>query len=974
VSECEDLNREGEKGVALVVAIIVVAILSVVALTALAFSSNETRIAGSELNRMQAHYAAQSGLEKMTNDFSNLFQRKTSPTAADLLTIRNSPPTALQTEGFTFTQTLVQDDVLLNKLRAIQGLSATDFPTVNVPDGPYAGLSASLIPYRMSSRATQGWSSAQVELERDFNNYLIPLFQFGVFSNDDIVLHPGPLMTFNGRMHTNKNFYAIQNTIFLDRLTIAGEFVRDSWRNGDPNTSNNVTFNVGGVDVVSQVGMGSVKASTGVAGGPNIVGALPNQRGYYPGSPNGVINGSFDSTSVLPVTGAANRFGGALLTGSTGAKKLVLPLELGGSNPAELIKRALPSDSALLSPSRYHNKAAIRVLIDDDNDGNGAANVAGIPAGKGLLLQDFVPTALNGNNVLRLISDAGAIGGVSVAQKNRDASITPNAKTVRAIKTGDLGTASDSIPPGSGLTGRIYIEVVKPDGTTIDVTQTILSMGVTEGEPNGIFYLQRPLWAAFVQGSRDRTGNGMDLVSLMNSQSIADGEIVEPNDATNFAAGRGYLNMTAAAANDDAGGPVREARPPVTANNYQRIVPINVYNVREGWYRSAMNSTTCYERGVTSVVEINMKNLSRWLDGVYDTNLLVGTNAVSTNIIDNNGYVVYVSDRRGDIPKVEMLASGATFTSTNGIVDNEDIYGPNGVLDTGEDVISFGRNADGTNKLGTLQNDTNELPTTGNTWAAAAGDLARSRTIASWPVTYFRRSVRTFNADTLTTTAAAGKLSTTKGVTIATENMLYTWGNFNTTGITSIPASGSTMNNGGYLGPQIPSSIVADAYFPLSKTWFDASGSGYPSKHSSRPADANVPDFTQTTSVRAGLIAGYNLSEMNGTGADPGRDENASKQNGGLHNFPRFLEQWSGSGPPIAPFNYSGSIAPLYYSTQALAQWDCSYVSVANCSVIYGAPRRNWSFDVTFRSPLRLPPGTPFFQYVSATAFRQKIL
>ena len=38
----------------------------------------------------------------------------------------------------------------------------------------------------------------------------------------------------------------------------------------------------------------------------------------------------------------------------------------------------------------------------------------------------------------------------------------------------------------------------------MDVTQTILSMGMTEGEPNGIVYLQRPLWAAFVQGSRDR--------------------------------------------------------------------------------------------------------------------------------------------------------------------------------------------------------------------------------------------------------------------------------------------------------------------------------------------------------------------------------------------------------------------------------------------------------------------------------------
>ena len=29
-----------------------------------------------------------------------------------------------------------------------------------------------------------------------------------------------------------------------------------------------------------------------------------------------------------------------------------------------------------------------------------------------------------------------------------------------------------------------------------------------------------------------------------------------------------------------------------------------------------------YERGITNVVEINMKNLARWMDGVYDNNLL----------------------------------------------------------------------------------------------------------------------------------------------------------------------------------------------------------------------------------------------------------------------------------------------------------------------------------------------------------------
>ncbi len=106
-----------------------------------------------------------------------------------------------------------------------------------------------------------------------------------------------------------------------------------------------------------------------------------------------------------------------------------------------------------------------------------------------------------------------------------------------------------------------------------------------------------------------------------------------------------------------------------------------------------------------------MRNLSRWLDGIYDTNLLAGTNAVSANIKGDEGYVVYVSDRRGDKPKAEYLSDGTSYQSTNGTVDNEDIYGPNGILDAGEDIIDFGWDATlgAMSKKGTLQKKTSEL-------------------------------------------------------------------------------------------------------------------------------------------------------------------------------------------------------------------------------------------------------------------------
>lgn len=973
-------DLKNQRGAALAIAVIVLAILSVVGLTALAFSSSEARIAGSDLQRTQTFYASSAGLEKMTNDFSNLFRRKMNPTLADLNTIAGSPPDALLAEGFSFTQTLTEDTDRLNELRAIQNLPNNIYPRVNIPDGPYAGLYASIIPYKMSSTASRTATRTEVKLEREYNNYLVPLFQFGMFSNEDIEIHPGPLMTFNGRIHSNKNIYALRNTKFLNRLTMAGEFVRDATRGGESNTQSgneNVYVEVNGINVQSTLGNGSVKAGGGTVGGPSLTSNPSATRGYFPDSPTGVANGSWETESVKPArSGAANRFGGQVMTQTTGATSLKLPLELAGHNPAEIIKRALPSDDEILSTSRYHGKAKVRILLDDETAGSGTANVAGIPAGKGVLLSQFIPSVLNGGeSVLKQISDGGTISGSTILQKKTNGS-TVNATTVRAIKSATDPNATPYVPPGSGVRGRILIEIVKPDGTTVDVTQTILSMGVTEGEPNGIVYLQRPLWAAYLQGSRDRRGNSLTLVNLTrNYQILADGEIKDP--ASKLYANRGFIDWNINAVDDDSSSLTREATP---SGSYNAIVPINVYNVREGWVRSTLSEYDVYTRGVTSVVEINMRNLARWLDGVYDTNLLAGTNAASTNIQGEEGYVVYVSDRRGDRVKAEYLANGTSFASTNGIVDNEDIYGPNGVLDAGEDVIDFGWNVGGTSKKGTLQKDTNELPDAGTvpgapsvTNAPLTDRLTRANSVLSTfnANNYFRRAVRLFDGETLSTSGASGKLSPTKGITIASENMVYVWGNYNTTGVASIPTGGSTLNDGGYTGAQVPASIVCDAIFPLSRTWFDASSALYPEGSSNarnlggeayRMADEGA-STTEGTAVRAAIIAGTTVSALTQT---PGRDADGLRRNGGIINYPRFQEIWNLNGTTNT-WSYTGSFVPLYRSTQALANWE------NDTSVIYMPPRRNWSFDGTYLTPNKLPPGTPFFQYVQSTGFRQSL-
>src|SRR6185295_16533122 len=71
---------------------------------------------------------------------------------------------------------------------------------------------------------------------------------------------------------------------------------------------------------------------------------------------------------------------------------------------------------------------------------------------------------------------------------------------------------------------------------------------------------------------------------------------------------------------------------------------------------------------------------------------------------------------------------------------------------------------------------------------------------------------------------------------------------------------------------------------------------------------------------------------------------------GGVENFPRFLEDWSGK-----TFTYNGSMVVMCNSRLAVGQWQGTGSSIG----IYNPPNRNWAFDLNFRNPAKLPPGTP---------------
>ena len=116
-----------EQGAALSTALIVMSLLAAISMTVLAVVTHEARIAGSDLQRTQTFYAADAGLEKMTNDFSKLFAKTSNPNSAQLSNIATSYPTELTSEGFSFNQSLSLD-------------ATANSGTVTIANGPFSGL------------------------------------------------------------------------------------------------------------------------------------------------------------------------------------------------------------------------------------------------------------------------------------------------------------------------------------------------------------------------------------------------------------------------------------------------------------------------------------------------------------------------------------------------------------------------------------------------------------------------------------------------------------------------------------------------------------------------------------------------------------------------------------------------------------------------------------------------------------------
>jgi len=150
-----------------------------------------------------------------------------------------------------------------------------------------------------------------------------------------------------------------------------------------------------------------------------------------------------------------------------------------------------------------------------------------------------------------------------------------------------------------------------------------------------------------------------------------------------------------------------------------------------------------------------------------------------------------------------------------------------------------------------------------------------------------------------------GTLYTSGGLTIVSNDPVYVQGDYNT-------------NN------ERPASIICDSLNILSNNWNDVNSTG---GLSARTAT--------TTTINCAVIAGVDTT----TGGH---------YNGGLENYPRLHESWSG-----IQLNIKGSFVELWNSHIATGAWQYGAPQ-------YTAPTRNWTYNTNFNNINSLPPFTPW--------------
>ncbi|MGA3092146.1 MAG: hypothetical protein ABSD75_26355 [Terriglobales bacterium] len=528
------------------------------------------------------------------------------------------------------------------------------------------------------------------------------------------------------------------------------------------------------------------------------------------------------------------------------------------------------------------------------------------------------------------------------------------------------------------IDGWLRVEYKDASGIWHPVTNEWLQLGFARGltaptapgtnpvSPNAILLLQEPadrVTSGSIPATLSITGS-VPVCTAVSAGSCTAWSVTPPQLLTDPLTPTIPLFGSTTAAQAAAPGSSTLAQESLTRFNWY---PINFYDAREGEVRDTQQAG-CTANGLMNAVEIDVGNLKQWLAGA------TGVSGTNVDYAAENGYVLYFSDRRGMLPNPNAPYS-TTFTKSGDSGLEDVINGsvtlgtPNGTLEptpagktiSPEDVNenglldNFGPLNEGLGFYGTVGTPGKNLNTqiTSTAHPDPFGTAANARMNScvtarkNW-VSGARHALRLVDGSLGNVPLSpVGTVADPGGFTVASENPVYVWGDYN-----SNPGDTTWNSPAVDVAGHSSTAIIADTVTLLSNNWTDPVSFGLGSSGTvTSPGDRNAT----TSYYRTAIAAGKNVNFPQPTWGAP----NDFGTDGGVHNFLRYLENWGGQ-----TLNYKGSIVSLYYATYGTGVYKC-------CTTVYSPPTRNYIFDTDFTSPSGLPPGTPMFRDVETLSYRQ---
>ena len=900
----------------------------------------------------------------MTADIGTQYGATNALSTADITTVMGEPPVI---PGVSYNAT--PQSYLISYTPDPNNAGNPLATNHTILSGAYAGLQGLLTPFTLTVRADLP-DGSEAKLVRTVQTVGIPVFQFGIYSQQDLSFFPGPVFNFGGRVHTNGNLWlASGDTLTLaDKVTSAGQIIVNNLSNGYP------TFYLNGTQTPQSDACQSSWSSSQPSNpsgnpydGATMVATVPESSCLQ--LVQGTVNGSVSISTVAAATPNANWFTLSMGTLATqyagnirGGSTAVAPLSLSiaspavGGTPIELIRRPVSGENSQLTAERYFTLSSVNILLDDN-----AALLTGTPGTCG------TPVDLT-----TLAVEAGA------PFTTFPSNYTGGPEGKLPLPTSGAQTPSYSQTDGYWLiahkpilTGFILVNIHTAAGACQDVTWEILNLGFIGRNLNPLLKANLKTSGSCVSGvilqNCVKTLQGMALASASGGPTaLAASSCTDPSANAVIRLARLRDNPTSVYLPSVVGGCGTAIAFNLTNYHAYDYWPNVLYDTREGVVRDTPppNASTALNpngavtaAGVMSYVELDVNNLTRWFKGA------IGTSGKSAENV--TGYAVYFSDRRAEVvdPSVGKKTGAYGFNdnvnsgdAANGCPDNQfesgEDYAQTGALvryvtapDPLTDNTGTGTSLNSSNtKLAPLLPQPAMLSNTadsacsslGTNWPGAV--YSQAVEARENPPLFFRQALKIVNGGTISLGTCDGVPC---GLTIAAENPAYIQGDYN--------CQPSSCGTGTYVtSGNASASVVADSVTLLSNTWNDVNSFAYPyDPAGGRPGN--------TTTYRTAIAAGKGLEfvQVAGTAQDYGTD-------GGVHNFLRYLESWSGT------LYYEGSLVSFYNSQQGIGIFKC-------CTTVYDPPTRAYTFDSEFLTPSLLPPRTPMLRDVNAIGFTQDV-